>query len=144
MQYMAQIQGGAGPDVWDNEVFIDASDFMDAAQQASAEAEESGGQVTFLDQCDCSETEAPRNLKKPTLLAVCLTCLLVAGCNNDTEGRKAANIHLLDYRCTNDQLDLVQKEFSICTETGYLDTFCLKSAKATQCDRIETTEVEGN
>jgi len=58
MQYMAQIQGGAGPDVWDNEVFIDASDFMDAAQQASAEAEESGGQVTFLDQCDCSETEA--------------------------------------------------------------------------------------
>lgn len=58
MQYMAQIQGGVGPDVWDRDVFIDAADFMDAAQQASAKAEELNGQVTFLDQCDCSEAEA--------------------------------------------------------------------------------------
>ena len=58
MKYMAQIQGGIGPDVWDHDTFIDASDFMDAAQQASARADEMGGQVTFLDQCDCSEAEA--------------------------------------------------------------------------------------
>lgn len=58
MQYMAQIQGGVGPDIWDRDVFIDAADFMDAAQQASAKADELGGQVTFLDQCDCSEAEA--------------------------------------------------------------------------------------
>lgn len=58
MQYMAQIQGGIGPDVWDRDVFIDAADFMDAAQQASARADEMDGQVTFLDQCDCSEAEA--------------------------------------------------------------------------------------
>jgi hypothetical protein len=58
MQYMAQIQGGIGPDVWDRDIFIDAADFMDAAQQASANANDLGGQVTFLDQCDCSEDEA--------------------------------------------------------------------------------------
>ena len=58
MQYMAQIQGGVGPDVWDRDVFIYAADFMDAAQQASARADDMGGQVTFLDQCDCSEDEA--------------------------------------------------------------------------------------
>lgn len=58
MQFMAQIQGGVGPDVWDREVFIDGDDFLDAAHLASAKAEELGGQVTQLDQCDCSEAEA--------------------------------------------------------------------------------------
>lgn len=58
MQYMAQIQGGVGPDVWDKECFIDASDFADAAQQASAKADDLGGQVTLLEQCDCSEDDA--------------------------------------------------------------------------------------
>lgn len=58
MQFLAQIQGGIGPDVWDRDVFIDAADFMDAAQQASARAEEMDGQVTLLEQCDCSEREA--------------------------------------------------------------------------------------
>lgn len=58
MQFLAQIQGGIGPDVWDKEVFIDAADFSDAAQQASAKADDIGGQVTLLEQCDCSEDEA--------------------------------------------------------------------------------------
>lgn len=58
MQFLAQIQGGIGPDVWDKEFFIDAADFADAAQQASAKADDIGGQVTQLEQCDCSEDEA--------------------------------------------------------------------------------------
>lgn len=58
MQFLAQIQGGIGPDVWDKECFIDAADFADAAQQASAKADDVGGQVTLLEQCDCSESEA--------------------------------------------------------------------------------------
>lgn len=58
MQFLAQIQGGVGPDVWDKEVFIDAADFIDAACQASNRAELLGGQVTLLEQCDCSEADA--------------------------------------------------------------------------------------
>lgn len=58
MQFLAQMQGGIGPDVWDKEFFINAVDFMDAAQQAAASAAELGGQVTNLTQCDCSEAEA--------------------------------------------------------------------------------------
>lgn len=58
MQFLAQIQGGIGPDVWDKECFIDAADFADAAQQASAKADDLGGQVTLLEQCDCSEADA--------------------------------------------------------------------------------------
>ena len=58
MQFLAQIQGGIGPNVWDKECFIDAADFLDAAQFASAKADDFGGQVTILEQCDCSEDEA--------------------------------------------------------------------------------------
>lgn len=57
MQFLAHIQGGIGPDVWDKECFIDGADFLDAAHLASAKAEELGGQVTRLDQCDCSEEQ---------------------------------------------------------------------------------------
>lgn len=58
MQFLAQIQGGVGPDVWDREVFIDAPDFIDAACQAGNKANVLDGQVTLLEQCDCSEAEA--------------------------------------------------------------------------------------
>ena len=58
MQFLAQMQGKIGLDVWDKEVFIDAADFMDAAQQAAAGAAELDGQVTNLTQCDFSEEDA--------------------------------------------------------------------------------------
>lgn len=58
MQFLATIQGGDGPDVWDKECFIDAADFMDAAGLAAAKADEFCGQVTRIDQCDCSEDAA--------------------------------------------------------------------------------------
>lgn len=58
LQFLAQMQGGIGPDVWDKECFIDAADFIDAAEQANYKAGEFGGQVTLLEQCDCSEEES--------------------------------------------------------------------------------------
>lgn len=48
--YTAMIQGGRGPDVWDNEVQISAVDFKDASDQAIAGAEEAGGIVVALEQ----------------------------------------------------------------------------------------------
>lgn len=50
IRYLAIIQGGIGPDVWDREVKISAADFLDAANQANAKAEELGGQVIILEQ----------------------------------------------------------------------------------------------
>ena len=50
--YLALIQGGIGPDVWDKELKISAADFRDAASQAAAKAEELGGQVVELNQND--------------------------------------------------------------------------------------------
>lgn len=50
--YLALIQGGLGPDVWDRELKISAADFRDAASQATAQAEELGGQVVELSQND--------------------------------------------------------------------------------------------
>lgn len=53
--YLALIQSGLGPDVWDKEMQISAVDFRDAANQAAARAEELGGQVVQLDQNDWGE-----------------------------------------------------------------------------------------
>ena len=50
--YLALIQGGIGPDVWNKELKISAADFRDAASQAAAKAEELGGQVVELNQND--------------------------------------------------------------------------------------------
>jgi len=47
--WLALIQGGIGPDVWDKEVAISAVDFMDAAKQAHGKAEYYGGYVVSLE-----------------------------------------------------------------------------------------------
>lgn len=48
--YLALIQGGLGPDVWDTDLPISAVDFRDASNQAIAQAEELGGYVASLEQ----------------------------------------------------------------------------------------------
>lgn len=50
MKYLVLIQGGLGPDVWDQEKDISAVDFMDAAKQAVGFAEELHGHVVSLEQ----------------------------------------------------------------------------------------------
>lgn len=52
MEWLAMIYGGVGPNVWDKEVTFTATDFMDAAQQAAAKADELGGEVSSLELCD--------------------------------------------------------------------------------------------
>jgi hypothetical protein len=51
MNFLAIIVGGEGPDTWEREREIThAVDFMDAAQQAQAQADELGGFVFSLEQ----------------------------------------------------------------------------------------------
>lgn len=52
MKWLAILYGGEGPDVWDKEVTLNASEFMDAAQQAAAKADELGGYVSSIELCD--------------------------------------------------------------------------------------------
>lgn len=60
-KYLAEIQGGTGPEVWDKEIDISASSFMDAAVQAYSKAQELGGFVTSLFQTDDDAAQAPRS-----------------------------------------------------------------------------------
>jgi len=50
--YVALIVGAIGPDVWEKEADINAANFVDAAEQAQAKADEWGGQVVLLEQND--------------------------------------------------------------------------------------------
>lgn len=60
-KYFATAQGGEGPDVWDRVKEFSAADFMDAASQANAWAQELGGFVAELYQ---SEQEQIRDQAK--------------------------------------------------------------------------------
>lgn len=50
--YLALIQGGIEPDVWDEVVPISAVDFRDAANQAISKAEDLGGRVVMMEQSE--------------------------------------------------------------------------------------------
>ena len=75
--YYALIQGGVGPDVWDREVKIDGVDFMDAAGQASARAEELGGSVVSLEQSqpEWREVNAPLTSEMLGALESCVAAM---------------------------------------------------------------------
>lgn len=68
--------------------------------------------------------------------------LLLTGCDEKSIGREARVLN--DYRCTDKQLDLVDKEFEICTKSSYLDSYCFSSAKKSHCDKIEAPKEESD
>ena len=79
-----------------------------------------------------------KSCKTPTLLAVCLTCLLVAGCDRELSQRagKTSRIDPSAYRCDDSQMALVDREVEICKQTGYLNSYCFAQAKKSQCELI--------
>lgn len=64
-EYLATIQGGAGPDEWTCELTFKAGDFLEAANLAHERAEDFRGAVTSLDRTPtspCARTEyLPQN-----------------------------------------------------------------------------------
>lgn len=64
-----------------------------------------------------------------------LTALLLMGCEIQHSREP-----VLDYRCSEKQLDVVKKEVAICNETSFYTSFCFTQAKKTICDKIEVTK----
>lgn len=59
------------------------------------------------------------------------------GCNkNDGRNRDKALNNLDNYRCSQEQLDLVEKEMSLCRE-GNIDYECYSWAKSSQCTFVD-------
>lgn len=42
-----------------------------------------------------------------------------------------------NYRCTDAELDTVQKEFLVCDQSGYFSSYCFLQAKKTICSPID-------
>lgn len=79
--YLVLIIGGIGPDVWDKEENISAADFMDAAGQAQAKADEWGGQVVMLEQNDM-----PAKMVPPVSGNENTACARTKSCTVELEG----------------------------------------------------------
>ena len=56
--------------------------------------------------------------------------VMVFGCNNSTG-------NTVDVRCSGKQLELVDKQFKICNQTGYFASDCYEQARIEQCDVIK-------
>ena len=72
-------------------------------------------------------------MKNSKLLIVLLSVLLVSlgGCNVKNQNSKV--------KCSNEQLIMVDKQYLICTKTGYIDSYCYDQARVEQCDHVELT-----
>lgn len=72
---------------------------------------------------------------KLIFLSICFSIVLI-GCNGDYKNKTDEKIYPQNYSCNETQLELVKKEFNICKETGYFDSYCFSQAKVSQCDKI--------
>ena len=71
-------------------------------------------------------------------VVVFVASLCLCGCDVSRDDT-SAEVEL--YKCNTAQLDLVKEEVEICKETGYLDSYCFRQAKKTQCEKISTNAV---
>lgn len=72
-------------------------------------------------------------MKNSKLLIVLLTVLLVSltGCNVENDKIKYRNATL---KCNDKQLDMVERQYQICSTTGYLESYCYDQARFEHCD----------
>ena len=70
-------------------------------------------------------------------LSFLIALLCLSGCEVKIEDTDA-EIEL--YTCSGAQLELVKKEMDICKQTGYLDSYCFRQAKKTQCEKISVKQ----
>ena len=78
----------------------------------------------------------------PTLVSVSILIALlsvfaISGCDGDRE----ADIKLTDYKCTMEQLKLVDIEYEICDRSSYMSSHCFATAKKTYCDRVDVVGI---
>ena len=73
-------------------------------------------------------------MKYKTLSTVALGVMLVllSGCE-DNKTPKYLNATV---KCSDEQLLMLQKQYKICSQTGYFDTYCYDQARVEQCDII--------
>jgi hypothetical protein len=56
--------------------------------------------------------------------------LLLVGCDGIRLDRPE------DFKCNSEQLKLVEEEYRVCSQSGYLDSYCFLQAKVTLCERV--------
>ena len=85
-------------------------------------------------------------MKKALLVAV--TVALVgcdrinpASCSRDWDRR--SDHSLVGYHCDDKQMAAMEKSYTVCRDSNYLNSFCFKQAKMSQCSYIDIDEMVG-
>ena len=83
-------------------------------------------------------------MKKVLLVAV--TVALV-GCDrfnpasDSRDWNNKSDHSLVNYHCDDKQMVAMEKSYSICKDSSYLNSFCFKQAKMSQCSYIDIDEM---
>ena len=68
------------------------------------------------------------------IFSIMILLLIVAGCE---EVLSPEFVMLSSYHCDDEQIKLLDAEFSVCNRSSYHSSFCFKQAKVTQCTKID-------
>ena len=77
---------------------------------------------------------------KKVLLVAAMVAL--AGCDNSgTIWTNKTDRSLVNYHCDDEQMVAMEKSYAICRDSSYLNSFCFKQAKMSQCSYIGIDEM---
>jgi len=57
--------------------------------------------------------------------------IAISGCNDKVESYNSI------VKCNEEQLLMVEKQFNLCSKSGYIDSYCYDQARFEQCDVID-------
>ena len=89
-------------------------------------------------------------MKKVLLVAVMVAlvgCDQVNPASDSRDWNRQSDHSLVDYHCDDKQMAAMEKSYTICKDSSYLNSFCFKQAKISQCSYIganPSTETSGD
>jgi len=73
---------------------------------------------------------------KISIIVLVIIGALIIISRHDIQPKHNIKLKPINYVCTDQQLDLVEKETKICSRTSYFTDYCFAEAKGTICDKI--------
>lgn len=70
-----------------------------------------------------------------------LALLIISGCGAKVEYKESFHEEKIeDYKCSDEDLEMVKKQFGICDKSSYLSSYCFLSLVKSHCTKKETVK----
>jgi hypothetical protein len=74
-------------------------------------------------------------------MKMALALLFITGCGAKLEYKESFDEEKIeDYKCSDKDLEMVKKQFSICNESSYVSSYCFLSSVKSHCAKKEVVK----